>query len=672
MPLRSFAAYLSSNVSQVVAPGEVVTASSDAIDSGRLSKAERKCARIGALVGVLFFLLLATWGQPWHMFDKGPFSTDFYDAQARSMVHGHLDIPADVARVEGVVVDGKVQIYFGVGPALIRTPLTGWTTFFDRRLSILSMSLAAGVLGMATARLLKRARALVVDAPTGRPWWFGLLAAGSILCTPVLFLASRAMVYHEALIWGCAAAVAGLDLAIRWWRDPTRRHFVEAVALATFAISCRATSGLAPAIAIGLFGVVLAFRRQWIKAAIVIAGAVIALLGYVAFNWLRFRSLTSTIASGQVWSLQNKSRQEFLKANGGSPLGFQFVRSTFAQYFSPIAVGWQRFFPFVNFGSRATPVGDVVFDGIKPTGSIEFGAPVFFVLAIIGSWWTVVRDRSREWSVLALASIAAFIPTLMFGNIVHRYLVDFVPAVVILACPAVWVVMKRLQRWNEPAWKSVLVVTAVVALLGALVQTGFALETRAFVLRPAESEAQAFVDFQNLIDRQLFDGPPPLLQHVNGDVLPTEGISDGSLVILDDCAGLYRFNGDNWQVLERKPEGGRRFIVTGSVSEVPKPLLQGSRWTLSGRRTPEGVVFVYESANGRRDESEPVPLPEGPLTFDAIADQAQISTISLTHEGSLVFTDSALGASNARPSAGWTSTPGSAPLCESLLARIEN
>ena len=664
--------HLGTSVPGVVASGEVTKASSDVIDSGRLSKAERKCARIGALVGVLFFLLLATWGQPWNMFDEGPYSTDFYDAQARSMVHGHLDIPAEVARVEGVVVDGKVQIYFGVGPALIRTPLTGWTTFFDRRLSIVSMSVAAGVLGMATARLLKRARTLVIDAPTGRPWWFGLLAAGSILCTPVFFLASRAMVYHEALIWGCAAAVAGLDLVLRWWRDQTRRHLVEAVLVATFAMSCRPTLGMSPAIAIAIFGLILAWRKKWLNAVVVIGGAVFALLGFVAFNWLRFRSLTTPSFSGQVWTLQNERRQEFLKANGDSIFGFQFVPTTFAQYFSPIAVGWQRFFPFVNFGSRATPVGDVVFDGIKPTGSIEFGAPVFFVLAIIGSWWTVVRDRSREWSVLALASIAAFIPTLMFGNIVHRYLIDFVPAVVILACPAVWVVMKRLQRWNEPARKSVLVVTAVVALLGALVQTGFALETRAFVLRPAESEAQAFVDFQNMIDRQLFDGPPPLLQHVNGDVLPTEGISDGSMVILDNCAGLYRFNGDNWQVLERKPEGGRRFIITGSISEVPKPILQGSRWTLSGRRTPEGVVFVYESANGRRDESQPVPLPEDPLTFDAIADQAQISTISLTYEGSLVFTYSALGASKARPGPGWTSTPGSAPLCDSLLARLEN
>jgi len=644
----------------------------DATDSGRLSKVERKWARIGALVGVLFFVMLATWGQPWQMFDKGPYSTDFYDAQARSMVHGYMDIPADVAGIEGVVVDGKVQIYFGVGPALIRTPLTGWTTFFDRRLSILSMSVAAGVLGMATARLLKRARALVIDAPTGRPWWFGLLAAGSILCTPVLFLASRPTVYHEAIIWGCAAAVAGLDLVIRWWRDPTRRHFVEAVALATFAISCRMTPGLAPALAIGLFGVVLAFRRQWIKAVTVIAGAVIALLGFVAFNWLRFRSLTSTNASSQVWSLRSQARQEFLKANGGSPLGFQFVRSTFAQYFSPTAIGWQRFFPFVNFGSRATPVGDVVFDGIRPTSSIEVSAPVFFVLAVIGSWWTVVRDRSREWSVLAVASIAAFVPTLMFGNIVHRYLVDLVPAVLIVACPAVWVAMRRVERWKALTRNGLLVLAVVVSLVATWVQVGAAIETRAFLMSPTPSETNALVSLQNKIDQQIFDSAPPALQQVSGNALPTEGIADGSLVILDNCAGLYRYNGDNWQAIERKPGGGRRFIITGSIGEDPKPILQGWGWTVSARRTPEGVVFVYESKKGRRDESNPVALPEGELTFDAVADQAKFSTISLTYEGSTVFTDYNLGASKARPSAGWISTPGSAPLCESLLARLEN
>ena len=670
--MQSVVHHLGTSVPEVVAPLEVVTESSDATNSGRLSKAERKWARSGALLGVLFFVLLATWGQPWHMFDKGPFSTDFYDAQARSMVHGHMDVPSDVARIEGIVVDGKVQIYFGVGPALIRTPLTGWTTFFDRRLSILSMSVAAGVLGMAAARLLKRARALVSDAPAGRPWWFGVIAAGSILCTPVLFLAARAMVYHEAIIWGCAAAVAGLDLVIRWWRDPTRRHFVEAVALATFAISCRTTSGLAPAVAIGLFGVVLAFRRRWINAAIVLAGAVVALLGFVAFNWLRFRLLTTPNFSSQVWSQQNQGRQEFLKANGGNPLGFQFVPTTFAHYFSPIAIGWQRFFPFVNFGSRATPVGDVVFDGIKPTSSIEVSAPVFFVLAVIGSWWTVVRDRTREWSVLAVASIAASVPTLMFGNIVHRYLVDFVPAVVVLACPAVWVVARRVERGKARTRNALLVLAVIVSLVGMWVQVGAAIETRAFVMQPTQSETNALVSLQNSIDQQFFDSAPSTLQQVSADALPTEGISDGSLVILDDCAGLYYFNGTNWQVVERKVGGGRRFVLTGTIDDAPKPILQGSRWTLSGRRTPDGVVFVYESSNGRRDESEPVQLPEGPLTFDAVADQAQISTISLTHEGSTVFTDFALGASKARPGAGWTSTLGSAPLCESFLARLEN
>ena len=169
----------------MAAPVEDARESSDVIDGGRLSKAERKCARIGALVGVLFFVMLATWGQPWRMFDTGPFSSDFYDVQARSMVHGHMDVPRDVAQIEGFVVNGDVQIYFGVGPALIRVPFAGWTEFFDRRLGVLSMSIACGVLGLAAARLLKRSRAFVDRAPPGKPWWFAVMAAGAIVCTPV-------------------------------------------------------------------------------------------------------------------------------------------------------------------------------------------------------------------------------------------------------------------------------------------------------------------------------------------------------------------------------------------------------------------------------------------------------------------------------------------------------
>lgn len=655
----------------MVAPVEDARESSDVVDGGRLSKAERKCARIGALVGVLFFVMLATWGQPWRMFDTGPFSSDFYDAQARSMVHGRMDVPRDVAQIEGFVVNGDVQIYFGVGPALIRVPFAGWTEFFDRRLGVLSMSIACGVLGLAAARLLKRSRAFVDRAPPGKPWWFAVMAAAAIVCTPVLFLASRSIVYHEALIWGCAAGLAGLDLVLRWWREPTRRHFVEAVALATFAMSCRPTSGMSPAIALGLFGLVLTWRREWARAALAVGAAFFALLGFVVFNWLRFRLFFSQPYPDQIWTQVSETRRDFLQSNGGSIQGVKFAPTTLAHYFSPLSVGFQRFFPFVNFGSRAVPIGGTTFDSIIGSSSIVVGAPVFFVLALVGVWWTATRDHLRQWTVIATAAVVVIGGTLGVGSIAHRYLVDFVPMMIVLACPGLWLVARRLSNGRKSTRRVLVVVALVVALFGTWSETGFALQTRAFSLLPSQTDTHMLVSVQNAIDRRLFDGAPRNLQQLVGDQFPTEGVSDGSMVILDDCGGLYHYDGFGWQVVERKPGEGRRFIVTGEITDERRPILRGWQWTLTAQRTSDGVVLVYDAVNGRYEESQPIQIPEGLVTFDVVADQAQTSTVSVRYGNDVLLLAYYVGIQYPEPAPGWTSTPGSAPLCESLLSRIK-
>ncbi len=242
---------------------ELASESSVVVDPGRLTGDERRRARVGALLAVGLFLLVATWGRPWNIFDTSVASSDIYDVQARSIAHGHLDIPSSVAGVEGIPLESGTQVYFGVGPSLLRLPLTGWTDAFDRRLGVLSMSVAVAVLGLAAARLLKRAEPLVAGTIALAPRWFGVMAFAAVACTPVLFMATRSVVYTEAILWGAAASLAGLDLVLRWWRTQAWGYFVAAVAVGTFAVSCRPTSGVAPGIALGLFGLVLLRRRGW-------------------------------------------------------------------------------------------------------------------------------------------------------------------------------------------------------------------------------------------------------------------------------------------------------------------------------------------------------------------------------------------------------------------------
>ncbi|MCE2808042.1 MAG: hypothetical protein LW869_06335 [Actinobacteria bacterium] len=653
--------------------GEMIYESAEAPSTGRLTRDERKWSWIGTLIAVVVFVLLATWGQPWNIFQKGPYSSDFYDAQAQSIVRGHLDIPGKIAGIEGISVGGKTQIYFGVGPAIIRLPLSGWIDGLTGRLGILSMTIAVGVLGLAAARLLGRSRKLVSPGAVLAPLWFGVMAAAASICTPVLFLASRSTVYHEAIIWGCAASLAGLDLVLRWWREPTRRRFVAAVVVAAFAVSCRITPGIAPAFAIGFFGVVLAFRRQWLGALTAVVGVLVALLGFALFNWLRFRSLFSVSNEDQVYSQIDEARKQFLAANNGRIVGPQFLPTTILRYFSPFAMDWQRMFPFVNFGPLQRPVGGVVFDGGSgQSSSIVLGAPVFFIFAVIGAWWTAKSDQTRQWFVLAAAAVIATFGTLAFGSIQHRYLVDLVPAVIVLACPGVWVLSKRWVGFSNLTRRSLAAIAVVLSLFGMWLQFGLALENRAFVMNPIASETRSIVALQNAIDQRLFESPPLNIKQLFGEELPREGNVDGEFVILDDCAGLYRFSAlSKWVVVERKLGGGRQFLLTGTLGAGSTPLMTGWGWTLTANRSPDGVVFVYDKSDGYQTKSTATALPDGPLTLEVVADQSQYGVLSIRNSDSTLFEELGLGVQYPEPAPGWTSTPGSAPLCESLLSRIK-
>ncbi|MEJ6511827.1 MAG: hypothetical protein QNL59_07775 [Actinomycetota bacterium] len=653
-------------------------------DAGRLTKNERKWARIGTLVAVLAFWLIATCLQPWHLFDKGPYTTDFYDAQARSLVHGHLDVPANVAGIEGFEIDGKTQIYFGIGPAIMRLPFSivsevvprlpfsNRSLEFDRRLSLLSELIALSVLGLAAARLLKRAKSLVANAPEGAAWWFGAFAVVATLGTPLLFFSSRALVYHEAELWGAAAGLAGLDLVIRWWRVPTRRHLIEAVALATFALSCRPSTGAAPAMALGLFGLALACKREWRRSLLVLAGAVIPFLGFVLVNWLRFRSVSDVPFPFQVFSKFNTDRQAALAANNGSLFGLKFVPTNVARYFSPFAFQWDRLFPFVTWPAKATVIGNARFDTIDHTGSFLTSAPLLFLFGLVGAWWTIVRDKTRQWSAIAVAAIVATTSTFTFGYLAHRYLADLVPVFVVLAAPGVWIVARQAKTWRRWIRRTVVVAVSLLFAFGFWNQLGLAISTRAFSILPSESGARSFAEFQYELDDMYFGGTAPAVIQSEDGQLPS-GVAPGTIVIMGDCDAVYRTDGYGWGPLERRIGTIYAYRLTGTIGSADQVILSNPEWALHASKTNEGVVFRWDYGNGNFEVSEPVKVDYGPSTFDVVFDPLPLGTGRVVANGTSVVGALVRNTSDSVVNPELKSAArSSASFCQKLLARLPN
>lgn len=180
---------------------------------------------------------------------------DFYDAQARSLLDGRWDMPKSVLGIEAIPVHGKNYMYFGPFPAFLRIPIVIFTHSLDGRLTQLSMLVAFVVLVVCACKIHWRIRVLVRGAGSvGHAEWIGValftfvLAGGSSL----VYLASQASVYEEAIIWGVALAIAAFAAMLDFILHPSVRSLIATSIFATGSILSRATVGIGPVVGLAL------------------------------------------------------------------------------------------------------------------------------------------------------------------------------------------------------------------------------------------------------------------------------------------------------------------------------------------------------------------------------------------------------------------------------------
>src|SRR3954462_9676125 len=111
----------------------------EAVEGPTRTSGDRRRFVIGCVVGAVLAIALFSWlitaGNA-HLPVRQTFGSDFYDAQATALLHGHWDMPARVLSIDGFRVGSKYYMYFGVWPSLLRMPALALSDSLSGHLAI--------------------------------------------------------------------------------------------------------------------------------------------------------------------------------------------------------------------------------------------------------------------------------------------------------------------------------------------------------------------------------------------------------------------------------------------------------------------------------------------------------------------------------------------------------
>lgn len=662
------------------------------------------CAMVVAGAPFLW-LLWDGWTGGVHLF-RVAYNSDFYDAQARAIMHGHLWVQKSVLDVEAFRHGGHYYTYFGIFPSLIRIPILLVDPSRFGRLTTTSILVAWLLTGLFSATLIWRVRGLVRGpARLGRTEavGYGIVLAAVTGGTVFPLLASTPWVYHEDLAWSIALTIGALSTLLGVIEHPTRRRVVVLAVLVVAASLNRATTGYACIFGTLLVATWLAVGRTGSRTRRDAWG--IGAIALVAFglgcsvNWLKFGQLVGIPLGAQTITAVNAHRRFFLAHNGGGGFSIGFVPTTLWAYFQPFGIKVQSIFPFVTL--PATPpkaLAGAVFDQTYRTASVPAAMPLLFLLSCTGVVGVLARLRTsrpaRMLGIVLLAAASAFAGALVFGYIAPRFEGDLVPLLAVGAAVGTAYVWNLVERRRAGLRRAVFVSASVLWVFEMCAAFGIGVMP---TIHWTPTQTKAFVNAQLKLSN--ITGHPIDAHVIHGTRLPYYAPA-GALFVAGNCSGLYVSTGESyaddpvqqkehttWLPVEQASAITHAFHITfrrpeGGEPTGPVPVISSGPYTVSVRLISARYArFAFDGPGthviGARvtvhyGETHPVAITLDP-TLDVVSvvfDQAGVLSGVLSSNGPVVLHPQEGGPGGPAPVV--TVVPAQEhsvrmPLCRSLL-----
>ena len=349
-----------------------------------------------------------------------------YDSQAEHFLRGDVGVDAGAIAHETMIVNGKVRMYFGPFPALLRVPLNFIYPAGHGKWSRIS-GFCAGVIALfAFAGLVKTALRSSPLSSRARNWVGNACVIGFALGSPLLLLLGNLSIYDEAIIWGLAWSLAALYFACRS-RTTEGAALTRSLLAFSFcagaALLSRATFG-APFILIAPLLAIRLFHRQPIRnitTLLLPLGA--AFIFYLFLSYARFGDFSGM---NMRYSINPVQRDFAVKHR---LFRIERVPYSFADYFVLRSPKLQREAPFLKAGRQDYENESLYVMPFTETYSSLLWSSSWILLGAVIGVALLLRPDGADGVDRAIAAIFLLqvIVILSFMGLAQRYVAELFP-----------------------------------------------------------------------------------------------------------------------------------------------------------------------------------------------------------------------------------------------------
>lgn len=466
---------------------------------------------VTAAVGTLAFATVLTQGT-FRFIAPDEFG-NFYDQQAHSFLGGKLSLPESAKNSESFIFEGRIYMYFGPTPAILRLPLAALDIATGRLSRVFMLgyfgALMAGVYALQIhfARIASRVRSW----PSRHAVL--LLTATVGMGTTLFYLSARTYVYHEAIFCGALFAIWSGYFSLRYRTEPDRKWWLAALVCGLLSVHARPPSGLFALGMAGCAALAVAFRRfllrpdkvgfRWMvrnfrQPVAVGLLAVACVLSFNGLSYLKFRSFEGA-------PLKYHVQYQDGRLNGFDGKNFHLInfRFNFDTYMWRPDFAVRKNFPFfyVETPERLIYPG-VRLDLFEPTLAMPYTMPALCWLSLVAVTFAAVVWHEIRSSLLVIAGAAAAMGLALFTAVAvsHRYTGDFCPALILFGA----IGLQSLDLLS-PGWRKItLMITTLLAATGIAITAAITLHYQGAVVWGIPDDVKArYESLRTTVDRVL-------------------------------------------------------------------------------------------------------------------------------------------------------------------------